>query len=423
MKKLLIGLILCTITLLGQKQSEPPPSASRLPFQSEIISFPSNDGEFSVYYTYRIPYKLLVFERSEELFIAGFSVTVEILDEDSKLVARDIKESRITVENFESTNDRNVFLQEYLSFRLKPGEYSVAAFISDKNSSGELPIPAYRLKLEETKSVLHPLVINSEELICGENKSFTLANSGGKIPYSSDRFHLIIPIRDTTVSSLKISIENNDDEIISTVVNESYIIPIGISECEKMITVSKNEENLPVKIFIYRNFNDKLLEGEVVLSVTNEENSIDEEFNSECLWFNKPFSLMDVERAIEYLSFIESDSIVYSMLDESSSDYPEILSEYWAKYDPTPETVFNEVMSEYYTRVDHAVKEFRGIGKDDGAKTDRGAVYIKFGQPEKIERSSNSMGQIVEIWTYSKPDRKISFIDRKGTGNFTLTEN
>lgn len=132
---------------------------------------------------------------------------------------------------------------------------------------------------------------------------------------------------------------------------------------------------------------------------------------------------MDPEKAIENLSFIASDSIIYTLLQESTSDYPNVLSEYWKKYDPTPETVFNEVMSEYYKRIDYAIKEFKGIGKINGAKTDRGVVYIKFGHPEKIERSSNSMGQIVETWTYAKPDRIFSFIDKDGKGNFNLSEN
>lgn len=423
MKKFLIGLFLFSVTLFGQPNSDPQQIAPRFPFQSEIIWLPAVEGNFSVYYTYRIPYNLLVFERKVDSFKAGFSVIVEILDEDSKLVSRDIKDSEITVEKFESTNDKNLFLQDYLSFKIKPGEYKVAAFISDKNSSGEMPLKPIKIELEEDRSVFHPLVINSEELNCSESKSFTLANAGGKIPYSSEKFHLIIPIRDTSVSSLKVTIENNDEIIISASVNESYIIPIGITDCDKKISVSKDGENVPVRNFVLRNVNEKLLEGTVELSVTSEDNPVDEEFSSEIVWFNKPFSLMDPEKAIEYLNFIEPDSVVYPLLKQSSDDYPGILSSYWTKYDPTPETVFNEVMSEYYNRVDHSIKEFRGLGKDNGAKTDRGVVYIKFGNPEKIERSSNSMGQIVETWTYSQPDRKFTFIDRKGTGNFTLTEN
>jgi GWxTD domain-containing protein len=424
-KKILFSFFLICTSLFGQPNNNEPPSAPRFPFESEIISLPRIDGDFSVFYIYKIPYKILVFEREEESFNAGFRVVVEILDEDDKLVSRDIKDNRVTVNNFEETNDLSFVLQDFLSFKIKPGEYKISTLISDMNSAGELLLEPKELNLEESKDKLvqHPLVINSQEIICDERKAFTLANSGGNVPFSSNKFHLIIPVTDTSITEIDVVIENNDEVIISTNVTESYVIPIGIVECEGQLSVTSNPETVALRNFVLRNVNDKLIEGEVVLKVVNDDKSIDEKYKSKIVWFNKPFSLMDPEKAIEFLNFVESDSIVYSLLKQSSSDYPKLLNNYWAKFDPSPETAYNEIMFEYYSRVDYAIKEFRGIGKDNGAKTDRGVVYIKFGKPEKIERNSNPQGQIIEIWTYLNPERQFSFIDKKGTGNFTLTEN
>jgi len=424
-KKFLFSFFLICTSVFGQPDFNSPDFIPKIPFESEIISLPRNDGDFSVYFIYKIPYKLLVFERNEESFSAGFRVTVEILDDDSKLVTRDIKDSKLTVNNFEATNDFNLFLQDFLSFKLKTGEYKITALISDMNSTGELKLEPIKLNLEEYKDKLvqHPLVISSQEIMCNNKKNFILANSGGNIPFSSDKFHLVIPVSDTLVNEIDVIIENNDEVIISTKLNESYVIPIGIAECEKHLSVTTNPEAILLRNFILRNVNDKLIEGELTLKVTNEEKSIDEKYQSNIVWFNKPFSLMDPEKAIEFLNFIESDSVIYSLLNSSSSDYPKILTDYWAKFDPTPETTYNEVMFEYYTRVDYAIKEFKGIGKGNGAKSDRGVVYIRFGKPDKVERSSNPQGQVMEIWSYSKPERKFTFVDKKGTGNFSLTEN
>jgi len=424
-KKILFSFFLICTSLFAQPNHDEPPFIPRLPFESEIISLPRTDGDFSVYFIYKIPYKMLVFERKEETFNAGFRVTVEVLDKDSKIVARDIKDSKVMVNNFESTNDFNLFLQDFLSFKLKSGEYKISTLISDMNSTGELPLETIELNIEENKDKLvqHPLVISSQEIFCDDKKAFILANSGGNVPFSSDKFHLVIPVTDTLISDIDVIIENNEEVIISTKVNESYVIPIGIAECEKHLSVTKNSETLLLRIFVLRNVNEKLIEGEVTLKVINEEKSIDEEYQSKIVWFNKPFSLMDPEKAIEFLSFIETDSAVYSLLTQSSSDYPKILKDYWAKFDPTPETAYNEVMFEYYSRVDFAIREFKGISKGNGAKSDRGMVYIRFGKPDKIDRSSNPQGQVMEIWIYSNPGRKFSFIDKKGTGNFTLTEN
>jgi GWxTD domain-containing protein len=368
---------------------------------------------------------MLVFERNEESFNAGFRVIVEISDKDSKLVARDIKDSRVIVNDFESTNDYNLFLQDFLNFKIKPGEYKVATLISDMNSTGELPIQPKELNLEKSKDKLvqHPLVISSGEIMCDNQKAFILANSGGNVPFSSDIFHLVIPVTDTLINEIDVIIENNYEVIISTKVNESYVIPIGITECEKHLSVTTNPEIIFLRNFILRNVNEKLIEGEVTLKVINEEKSIDEKYKSKIVWFNKPFSLMDPEKAIEFLSYIESDSVVNSLLDQNSSDYLKVLYDYWSKFDPTPETAYNEVMFEFYSRVDYTIKEFKGIGKANGAKSDRGIVYIRFGKPDKIERSSNPQGQVMEIWTYSNPERKFTFVDKKGIGNFSLTEN
>lgn len=371
-----------------------------------------------------MPYKFLVFEREVDKFNAGFRVIVEISDENSNLVVRDIKDSKISVDNFESTNEKSLFLQDYLTFKLKPGEYKTDVLISDLNSTGELPLKPEEITLSasEDKKVQNPLVIRAQEINCSDRKAFLFANSGGSIPFSNEIYNLVIPVRDTSVKNLTVKIENNDEDIFSGVIDESYIIPIGITMCENNLAVTSDSTNILFRNFVLRNVNAKLTEGKVVLNISNEEKEIDKEYESQVVWFNKPFSLSDPEMAIEFLSYIESDSVVSMLLDEDETDYPKILNDFWKKFDPTPETAYNEVMVEYYNRVDFAMREFRGISKDDGTKTDRGLVYIRFGKPDKIMRSSNPEGQIIEIWTYLNPERKFSFVDKKGTGNFTLIQ-
>lgn len=424
MKKFIFSLLLLYTSVFGQPNNNQPFLIPELPFQSEIITLFTLDNNFSIYYTYKIPYKMLVFEREGNTYNAGFRVIVEISDKNSQLVVRDIKDSNVSVDNFELTSDHSLFLQDYLRFKLNPGEYTIVAIISDLNSTDEFPLEPVKIDLVEKKDkiIQHPLVIRSQDLNCDDKKAFLLANSGGKLPFSSDTYHLIIPVSDTSVKELNISIVNNDENIFSGKIDESYLIPLGITKCEEDLVVTSDQENRVSRNFVLRNVNKGLTEGDVVLKILNEEKEIDEEFNSRIVWFNKPFSLIDPEKAIEFLIYIETDSVVSSLLDKDDSDYPKILNDYWSKFDPTPETTYNEIMYEYYSRVDYAIKEFRGISKDNGAKTDRGMIYIRFGKPEKIERSSNPQGQVIETWTYLNPERKFIFVDKKGTGNFTLIE-
>jgi len=293
------------------------------------------------------------------------------------------------------------------------------------NSTGDLPLKPIELKLgnKENNLVLNPLVINSQEVTCNDESAFILANSGGNVPFSVESFNLVIPVSDTLVTEIDVTLKNNDEVVYSGKIEESYVLPIGITSCNDNILVTKKPENRLIRNFIIRNVNQKLNEGDLVLTVENEEKEIDKKIDLKVVWFNKPFSLMNPEKAIEFLSYIESDSVISELLDEDESDYPKVLSNFWSKFDPTPETTFNEIMFEYYSRVDYAIREFKSITNNNGAKTDRGMIYIKFGNADKIERTSTSQGQVIEVWTYSKSQRSFSFIDKTGTGNFTLTEN
>ncbi len=425
MKKYLFSFLLISTSLFGQPKRNSEPFIPRIPFETEAISLPRTDGDYSVYYSYKIPYKLLVFARNEESYEASFRIIVEISDKDGKLVARDIKDSQLSVNSFEDTDDLNVFLQDYLSFNIKPGDYKAAAIISDMNSTGDLPLKPIEFKLgnKEKNLVLNPIVINSQEITCKDESAFILANSGGNVPFSIESYNLVIPVSDTLITEIDVTLENNDEVVYSGKVEESYVLSIGVTSCNDNILVTTMPENKLIRNFIIKNVNQKLNEGELVLTVENEEKEIDEKINLKVVWLNKPFSLLNPEKAIEFLSYIESDSVVSELLDEDESDYPEALNNFWAKYDPSPETTFNEIMFEYYSRVDYAIREFRSITNNNGAKTDRGMVYIKFGNADKIERTSTSQGQVIEVWTYSKSQQTFSFIDKTGIGNFTLTEN
>ena len=424
MKKLITALLLLNVFTFGQTNHQLQLQKPIIPFQSDIVSFITDSNDYSIYYNFRFPYKDLVFERDGNNYTANFRVIIEVTKDNSKLVVREIKDNQISVDNFQSTNDKNLFLQDIINFHLNSDKYKVEAKISDLNSTGDKRLEPVDLNLVEIQDemVFNPLIIKSDKFNC-ENKSVLLfANSGNQIPFSSESFDLIIPIKDTTVNELEINIQNNEEQIFKEKITDSYLMEMGMTKCDDNIVITSVPNNILVKYFVLKNINKNLNEGEITISVKSDENEINEEYLLKVFWPDKPFSLIEPEQAIEFLSFIEPDSVVTSLLDEDESDYPKILNNYWKKFDPTPETSYNEIMFEYYNRVDYALKEFKGLGKLNGAKSDRGIIYIKFGKPEKIERTSNPQGLIVETWTYLNPDKKFSFIDKKGTGNFTLIE-
>ncbi|MEN3039175.1 MAG: GWxTD domain-containing protein [Candidatus Kryptonium sp.] len=96
--------------------------------------------------------------------------------------------------------------------------------------------------------------------------------------------------------------------------------------------------------------------------------------------------------------------------------------EFWVQRDPTPKTVYNELMAEYYRRVDHAYINFATMRERDGARTDRGKVFILYGQPTKIERKYTPGRSTEEIWYYEPIKRKFVFVDQYGSFKLTSVE-
>jgi hypothetical protein len=70
--------------------------------------------------------------------------------------------------------------------------------------------------------------------------------------------------------------------------------------------------------------------------------------------------------------------------------------------------------------VDFAARNFGTLRQPDGFHSDRGKVYILFGPPTTTDRSLDPSTGFQEIWTYSKLNRRFTFVDPNKTGNYVL---
>jgi len=393
-------------------------------FNSQVLVIPAPDSSNFLYYTYRIPYNRLVFVRSGKEYSANLKVMAELTDSSSELLERDTRESKVTVDDFNLTNSNFHYLQGFLKFNVQGNFYRLFPVITDLNSQREIPLKREEISLTRfTETQIYiPIVINSGDYYCSEEKVMTISNFGGSIPFSPESYDLLIPVKDLEIEKLFVTITNRTDTVFSSVINNYFDSELNIFNCDSRIVITEDENLTVTRNFLLPGINENLDEGPIVVNVSKTGEEADAEFNRIVFWVDKPFSLRDPEIAIELLEFIENEQVIEDMLDKDEEEYPEVLKEYWAQFDPSPKTVFNPVMQEYYSRIDYAAKEFISIGRENGIATDRGRVYIRFGNPDKIERTSNEQGNVVETWIYSKQDMKFVFVDKKGTGSFTLIE-
>jgi len=100
---------------------------------------------------------------------------------------------------------------------------------------------------------------------------------------------------------------------------------------------------------------------------------------------------------------------------------------FWAKRDPTPLTPTNEFKIEHYTRLrfaNEAYSTFRSPGSEkNGWRSDRGRVYIVYGQPTDEENHPSALDELPWArWNYDAVEGGVYFIfiDESGYGNYRL---
>jgi GWxTD domain-containing protein len=71
------------------------------------------------------------------------------------------------------------------------------------------------------------------------------------------------------------------------------------------------------------------------------------------------------------------------------------ITAFWQRRDPNPATPENEYRDEHYRRIAFANQNF-AFGCAAGWRTDRGRIYIKFGKPDQVRKTSQG-----EVWVYN----------------------
>ena len=133
-----------------------------------------------------------------------------------------------------------------------------------------------------------------------------------------------------------------------------------------------------------------------------------------------PFFIKNQELALEQMRRYLLNNEERSLLKKASKKEKETLfAKFWKDRDPTIETSSNELMDEFFFRINYANENFDSW--QPGWETDRGKIYILFGPPDNIYRSQsfNTM-RTIHRWDYLKINKQFIFVDQNGFGDFKL---
>ena len=104
----------------------------------------------------------------------------------------------------------------------------------------------------------------------------------------------------------------------------------------------------------------------------------------------------------------------------SKKEKEQLFINFWKSRDKTPASQFNEVMHEFYNRIDYANEHFDGW--KSGWETDRGQIYVLFGPPDNISRThSFNTNSVTQTWEYYRISKHFIFIDQNGFGDYRLS--
>ncbi|MBI2427637.1 MAG: GWxTD domain-containing protein [Ignavibacteriales bacterium] len=96
--------------------------------------------------------------------------------------------------------------------------------------------------------------------------------------------------------------------------------------------------------------------------------------------------------------------------------------DFWTSRDEDKSTPINETKLEYFRRIALVNSQYK-TGFREGWKTDRGRVYVIYGQPDEIERHANETDvKPYEVWYYNSIQGGVQFIfgDRTGFSDYIL---
>lgn len=96
--------------------------------------------------------------------------------------------------------------------------------------------------------------------------------------------------------------------------------------------------------------------------------------------------------------------------------------DFWTSRDEDKSTPINETKLEYFRRIAVVNSQYK-TGFREGWKTDRGRVFVIYGQPDEIERHANETDvKPYEVWYYNSIQGGVQFIfgDRTGFSDYIL---
>jgi len=346
----------------------------------------------NLYINLSMPINNFVFVKMQDHFKSSLVFTLVISDVvKNKQILRETWKENIVEEYYGNTRDNLNFLKVERNYLLLPGKYKVFVNIQDQDTKINKNI-VQEINLSRVKYISSPLVFIKDDL--------------GKFI----QIYQTEETSDTLWVRAQLNIPNDrKDKLNYYIQNTTATMDSG--------QIMINEASIDNVFYLSIPFiNYKKGKYTIKLSFMDETKSVSFMYGIKMdqFWTN------DIKQIIDVMQYIISNS-EYKILNQTSeAEQWNLISDYWLKKDPTPETKRNELLEEFVDRVMYANKTFSLYSH--GYKSDRGRIYIIHGTPKSTEDYYNdNMNIQFQKWIYEKR-KEFIFIDRTSSGDYILYE-
>ena len=377
-------------------------------YQLSVYTVPSTVSDSIRVLSYlSIPNQVLQFVKSSNVFKASYEATISIKSKKGDLIGRKNWSNKLITKTYLESTSKEIFNVHFHEFTLPPDDdYIISAELLDRdtNDSG---IINKNLKLKKHLGELalySPFFLdylegnwglNDNEIplfrnIFGEQLVRTSVFVSGKVSPGPYEVELII------TNSKRKELWKKTFQSISdkNYFQERFVIPDEISQ-----------QGLRKKIDVVLKQGNNQKKESVILSISR---------------LGISSSIGNISQAIQNMRYILEDDEWKRLKKANSDEQENLFLEYWAGRDPTPETKDNELMDEYFSRINYSNANFKTY--TDGWKSDMGMIYILFGPPDDLEVYSDPLTRLYQQrWHYYRINKFFDFVDENGFGDYRLT--
>jgi len=402
------------------------PSISRYGFEVNIRppiiynTFISNIYNSKFIFHLNIQNDIIQFQKINNKYIGKYEVSLTFRNKhNNSTMLTDAWAEDVLINDFNKTNSKADYqkTKRILNLNFEPGQYEIFVEVLDGTTGNVFrSTRGFKIKNKENqKDNYSNLVLLESKDNLESDIQIAASKNIVEYPYSPlYYFEFSTPVSDSVyITSELVYLK----EVESSIFIGEHIEEIFRKKSEYNLNPADNYLQFVEEVDI-----SFLVEGKHRIKYTVEYNQnrftlID---TFEVVWFDKPIYLYKYDLALRPMKYLLSGEEYENVEDLSLNELEDWFKDYWKEKDNTPETPFNEVQNEFYLRVQKSIHEF-SLRFKEGWRTERGETLILYGEPDRVDKHHHiTESRPYEIWYYENLNKKITFIDKKGSGEFNL---